>query len=609
MAAFLTTCLLFFLATTESSGSFLDVGEVNGRLGRRLRFRDSPLSQFSGTAKLMKKEFDRTGRINQTDDEVRYLTLGGPSTYGRGLDNEKRTSEAYPYLLSSVATAANQDRVHNVAQPQYETGGLTFVSLCTQSFVEGKGTNAQQQQQQTRKLDDSPSFWPSSSPTVYDVITLEYAPDATNDAAMAAYKSSMKLLTRRLRKRYPFATIIVVQLWSPLDLVYYDPVANRVVSFADWKRHEKHQLRHQQQQKGDDSSLTTEQKQRLLIEAMKKQVWTFRDLSPAEQLQSNELETTMAKEKGTIYQMAKPRNVNDSLDVVTDWFLEEEIEITNGDEQSSSSSSSSLRYTLSRRGHAKVAEGIREILELPGVAPTGRPPSASAAYHRREPAHSTLLGSWGSGDACRLWFETGKEDLPDSHEYSKGLQSKEFHPGQYALEVVSPGGGSLTVRNPFDEDRIVYLTYLTTSARAAANKVYPKTKVSMVKQQTQTQMQQQPQQQMQTRGGSGPGQSTSTTLVLDPSHDDNSDVTHRTRTTAVGLVEARSAGVLEFIPLEQYTVHNFRIVGVSFLTKEKKKEHDVSFEFATSPRRIMIEGSDDKITDIDIDFDIEDKNQ
>jgi len=554
MAAFLTTCLLFFLATKESSGSFLDVDEFNLRLRRRLRLRGVPVNRFSRTEKPMENGYN--GTINQVD-ALRYLTLGGPSTYGRGLDDEKRTLQAYPYLLSRMV-ATNQDHVRNVAQPQYETGGLTFVSLCTESFVEGRSTK-----EEAKKLDSA--FRPSST-TAYDVITLEYAPDASNDASMAAYKSSMKLLTRRLRKRYPFATIIVVQLWSPLDLVYYNPGDNRVISFAEWKRFEKEKMDHRYRQ----NDFSKEQEQLLLLEAMKKHDWTFRDLSPVEQLQSTDVETMLSIEKGTIYKMPKPTNINDSLNVITDWFLEEEIK--NGDKKSSP-----LRYTLSRTGHAKVAEGIRGILESPSVAPTGRRPSGA---YITEPTDSLLLGSWGSGDACRLWYETGKTDLPEAQEHSKGLKSTEFQPGQYALEVVSPDGGTLTVRNPFDEDRIVYLTYLTTSTRAAANKVYPKTKVSMVE--------------PQKLAGSS-------TLVLDPSHDDSSDGLHRTRTTAVGLVGARSTGVLEFTPLEQYTVHNFRIVGVSFLTKEKTA-HDVSLEFATSPRRILIDGSDDKISDF------EDKN-
>jgi len=583
IAALLTACLLLFHVANDADGLVIDVDEIKPELGRRLRSRKSPRNRLGRTAiNPIKSGID--DNIKRIDDDLRYLAFGGPSTYGRGLDGEKRTSEAYPYLLSSAVATTSPELVRNVAQPHYETGGLTFASLCTQSVVVGKRTNNRLPKKDFELVinedPDSPSW--SSSSIAYDVITLEYAPDTTNTAAaLAAYKSSFKLLTRRLRKRYPLASITIVELWSPLDLVSYDPVANRTVSFLEWRSDEK-----QKEHKGKHL-LKNKKEQPLSVDTIKKLVWTFRDLSPAEQEHIYELENTMATEEGTISRMPRPKNINDSLDIITDWFIEEEIENEND-------ASSSLHYTLSQRGHAQVAKGIRDILELSAAAritrrrPPARTRSHPSAAHLTLPTSSQLLvGSWGSGDSCQLWYETGRDDLPDPHDYTEGLKAKEFHPGRYALEVVSPNGGNLTVHNPFDEDRIVYLTYLTTSARAAANKVYPKTKVSVVKEQNQA--------------------SSSSTIVLDPSHDNNSDLMQRTRTTAVGLVEARTTGMLELSPLEAHTIHHFRILGVSFLTNEKMS-HDVPFEFAMSPRGLLIEGSDDKIADID-DFDIEDEHQ
>jgi hypothetical protein len=57
--------------------------------------------------------------------------------------------------------------------------------------------------------------------------------------------------------------------------------------------------------------------------------------------------------------------------------------------------------------------------------------------------------------------------------------------------------------------------------------------------------------------------------VLDPSHDDNTDTTHRARTTAIGVIPAGATVPVQFTPLEEFTSNNFRIVGVSFLAKEK----------------------------------------
>ncbi|VEU40701.1 unnamed protein product [Pseudo-nitzschia multistriata] len=565
MAALLTICLLLSLLADNTDGAGPEMDDMNLGLGRRLRFRNPSTSRLWRITEPMKNDFDENAP--ELVGGLRYLTLGGPSTFGRGL-GEKRTSEAYPYLLSSEGTIG-QERVRNVAQSQYETGDLAFASLCTQSLVEGESARERAKEGSSLESEidshlDSSSW--SSSSVAYDVITLEYTKDGTSDVASAAYTSSMNLLTRRLRKRYPLSTIVVVQLWSPLDLVYYDPVANRNVSFAEW-RNRKEQNNQQYQ---DKNRLKMKKQKKLSVEAMKEHVWTFRDLSPAEQQRSNDLENMVVIEEGEIYRMSRPRNINDSLDIIMDWFLEEEIKAEDED-----NTSLSLHYTLSRRGHSVVAAGLRDVLALSAVPRTRQ--NDSGAFQVQS-APRQYLGSWGSGDSCQLWYRTGKDRIPDSLEYSIGLKSEEFYPKQYALEVVSSKGGTLTVYNHFDEDRIVYLTYLTTSARAAANKVYPKTKVSMVKE---------------------PMQTGHTTIVLDPAHDDNSDVMHRTRTSAVGLVKARSKGILEFTPLEEYTVHHFRIVGISFLTKEKTP-HDVPFEFAISPRKLLISKSDDAIANEDM---------
>jgi len=165
----------------------------------------------------------------------------------------------------------------------------------------------------------------------------------------------------------------------------------------------------------------------------------------------------------------------------------------------------------------------------------------------------------------------------DIDEYSKGLKLNQFQPGRYALEVVTSqnqggsgsgsGGGTIRVYNPFDKDRLVYLSYMTTSAIAAANKVYPKIKVRIIEQRKKQEglaegptMRSSQQQRLLLSS-----LSMSSSVILDPSHDDNNDDKHRIRTTAVGFVPAQSMGIIEFTPLEEYTVQNFSIVSVSFL--------------------------------------------
>merc|ERR1712238_557024 len=122
----------------------------------------------------------------------------------------------------------------------------------------------------------------------------------------------------------------------------------------------------------------------------------------------------------------------------------------------------------------------------------------------------------------------------DIDEYSRGLKLNQFQPGQYALEVVTSherggggngsGSGTIRVDNPSNKDRLVYLSYMTTSAIAAANKVYPKIKVRIIEQRKQqeglaqgptTRSSQQQQQQLLLSS-----LSMSSSVILDPSHDD-----------------------------------------------------------------------------------------
>ncbi|OEU07840.1 hypothetical protein FRACYDRAFT_250464 [Fragilariopsis cylindrus CCMP1102] len=599
---------------------------------------------------------------NENNDETIYfLTFGGPPTWGRETDDVGNEA-AYPYLLSSSSSSSSY--VRNVVQSQYENGGSgpTFASLCTQSIIEeqddddGNGNDSNNNKKNYNKYKKTKTASRSStlignrhdndanddlsssnnSDIVFDVITLEYYEYETtvstttkvadtNDANANVFSSSMQLLAKRLRLRYPFATIIYIKLWTPLDLIYYDPISNRTISFTEWR------MSYQQNQQQNQNQKQT------LIEAMKEHTWTFRrDLlstndnyeqqQKRQQQENSDLKTTMDTVDGIIYEMFRPTDINDSLEIIQDWFYEEEEENeeeetidSNGD---SDDNNKSLRYTLSREGHAIIAKDLRGILNDPtairkrknnyyssssssssptlSTALTSPPPSSSKQQQQQ------LLGSWGSGDSCQIWYDTGKNSLPDHHfEYSKGLKLIEFHPNRYALEVQDGGGGDATLRvyNPFDEDRMVYISYMTTSATAAANKVYPKTKVRI--QQQQQQQQQQEKQKPVLEGSTSKMRlasssllsSSSNTIILDPSHDDNNDNKHRMRTTAIGFVSANSTGILDFTPLEEYTVYNFRLVGVSFLVVQEKKKkvmthnNNVPSEFAISPRRLSVKSA------------------
>jgi hypothetical protein len=174
------------------------------------------------------------------------------------------------------------------------------------------------------------------------------------------------------------------------------------------------------------------------------------------------------------------------------------------------------------------------------------------------------LGSWGSGDSCQLWYETG-QGLPDF----RGLNFKSFSQSEnkYALEVPLKGG-SLSIKNPFDTNRMVYLTYMTTSVVPShPHKIYPRTKVQL---------------------------NHKNSVLLDPTHEDNDDDNaedddrhHVTRTTAIGSIRPNGITELRLDPMEQ-TLAPFRIVGVSLLailatTTTTGTHNKIATEFQLSP--------------------------
>ncbi|KAL3912885.1 MAG: hypothetical protein SGARI_000929 [Bacillariaceae sp.] len=332
---------------------------------------------------------------------------------------------------------------------------------------------------------------------LYDVITLEYE---------SIDQASLTLLAQRLRARFPRAVLIFVKLWSPLDLFYIEntPAGTKepnvgTVLWSDTKS---------------------------MVSAMKQHTWILQEDH------DERVEQIMSLMNGSVYHMAVPSGINDYLDILPEWFLERH--------GSGSTAHTSLRYDLSSSAHSMIAKGVEELVQEKITEEVEQSSSSPL---------QPLFGTWGSGDSCHLWFESGN-GLSEQH-YSRGLQYKEFS-NRYALEVAAPSGGSLQVENPFAEDRMVYLTYMTTSANASSKKVYPRTKLRL-------------------DGGDA--------IVLDPSHDDNRDTSHRTRTSAVGMVRAGATAQLEFTPLEEYTLNKFRIVGLSFLAKEKVT-HQIPSEFA-----------------------------
>ena len=447
--------------------------------------------------------------------ELRFLSFGGPLTYGRGLDERKRSSQAYPYLLSSP------DNVHNVAQFSYGSTSPTMASLCTQSIVENTGKS-----------------FPKNASIEYNVITLEYS-FATVDITEETYISSMELLMQRLHQRYPLSEIILVKIWTPSDLVVIDKVSKQKTPFEEWKRNRKHQHNDEQVE------------------------WSVREQSQSESVVEDKLKAILRSVGGSIANLPLPETLNETL--VDNWFLEEPEK---ADMVTNIGPPSLVRYTLSPIGHATLAHSIQHALKKNHNVRSSKITQFSSSMER--------LYSWGSGDSCQFWYHTG---LQNPRSYSGGMTPNEIDHGSYILEVKASKGGKLQVHNPFDTDKFVYLTYLTASEMATSNKVYPKTKVKMVLIQPPAMAQ-----------NDRLPRSASTSVLLDPSHGILGQHQHHfTRTSVVGLLPALQTGTLEFTALEEYTIHPFRILGVSIL-HEINNNKRFPFEFSMfSPQQLSVD--------------------
>jgi hypothetical protein len=490
-------------------------------------------------------------RRPQSDKDIRYLTIGSSTTWGYGLEeydamvlkedpndgvdtaydttllrprgsssgktrNSYGHRQAYPYLLSQW--------VHNAAS---RVGGSELAALCTQSIVGDKN--------------------------IYDVIVLEFSSSSSNS------NNGLALLAERIRQRFPSATIILVQLWSPSQFVTTTvPVTDNdnatsrsLISWNTWRStHDNIAL--------DSSTLES---------ALQDYQWQFQD----DAQQDSVLQTVAESVHGHIVRLPRNDNAQLALATANKWFFEIQHDRTNIDNQKSSGEARErlprdYEYALSPRGHKVLAEQIMQVVHGQDIL---RVDSLQQQQQRN------IVGTWGSGDQCQLWYETGNGT---PRRYSKLLLRKfsTSRNDKYALEVPTTGnGGSLTISNPFDDERTVYLTYMTTLSAMSNgpsnnnnnnnnnnNKAYyPRTQVLL---------------------------NGIPSVVLDPNHDhdhDHPNEHHVTRTTAIGFVPAHSHD--NIIALTSFgtekALASFRIVGVSLFPTEEKRRHKIATEYALSP--------------------------
>jgi len=303
--------------------------------------------------------------------------------------------------------------------------------------------------------------------SIYDVIIVEY------DRRSPEYAMQ---LARRLRGRFPDATIIYTRMWNLMD-VYMSKDGRPEGQLRQW-------ISKSGFPKGTPEALDFVLKQGL--------EFSFDRRMPAR--------------IKALQEIADQNNI-----ILYKWDLEGNAQelVTNH-----YSYFADLVH-LNEEGHRYVANGIRNILE------------------ETKAERSNHVGTWGDGDHCASWIETGEVTNKFKTSGSNVIKF-DSEKEKYALELDRIK--TVAIENTFPKPRKLFITYMATHP----DRIYPKIKMC----------------------------SREDCVVVDPIAADHSYPVHVQETKYVGMVKpGRNMFVLK--PLEE-TKENFRMVGFAITNDEFK---------------------------------------
>jgi len=320
-----------------------------------------------------------TDNAKTTIEDLRFLSFGATNAITNGSPDWK---SSYPYLLSSDP--------EKILLPTIGSVGPKYPSICTQSLIaERAGPGGNQE---------------------FDVIVLDYHMRAID---------GLYELTKRLRFRYPNAIIILLRLWRPVHIVWYQdnaPVGN-LKDWADSKNLEFGSAQfHNNLRDADVRWQTYNEKDKVF----------------------NQIQKDLDAEVFSMPQSSDPK--------IALWRYKQ---LFNKDFNH-----------LSKAGHDFIHAGIDSILE-----------SKFRDFHL-----NTVVGTWGDGDECHSWFSSGRVHL----ERSRNTMVETFKTDnvQFALSTGTNdvgGSGWVVVNNRFDGPRNLILSYMVSGPPS----MYPKTKIEI----------------------------------------------------------------------------------------------------------------------------------
>lgn len=310
----------------------------------------------------------------------------------------------------------------------------------------------------------------------FDVFILDYwlkAPEGLDE------------LASRLRERFPQAIMVFSKLWSP-NTARRQPFqgSSDEMNIYEWKTS-------LGIQKGDYEST----KRALLADDG---YWYFPNYVNAD----TTFDETVESVGGVKFEFPKKPTAKETIIDYLGYFDE------------------TYHNHVSSLGHEVIARIMKEIIQIqyrivPNLGVT-----------------DNVVGTWGAGDSCHLWYTTGGCKF----DHSPNWEMIEFDKdrGKYALHVDDEGW--IDVKNEFDNDRTLYLSFLSTDENW-----YPMTNVSF-------------------EGANG-----FISMELNPATGQDKRHAHITKTIPVGKIPPGTTRIV-LKPLEQAFLP-FRLLGAS-LTNE-----------------------------------------
>lgn len=301
----------------------------------------------------------------------------------------------------------------NVKNLALRACGPNYPSVCTQSMV--------------------------GNEDIYDVVVLEY---------MTGSQDGLYPLARRVRQRFPNAVIIFICLWYPLMLYYEDegskvPIQKWMTShlgLSDYKSKIDEQIIPKLKSSELPWKLDTgfiEKKIKYASE-IAREVSGYVFFGPNEWIEFDQISQE--------YNFKSQNVINDLLLPHYKLFNEDWLH-------------------LSKEGHQLVSQRIHSLLQK--IIPND---SKSNNVDSRN-----ILGTWGKGDACYSWYETGIDILKHSDDVKMENFQRSAN-AKYALNFPIDSSSTLLIPNPFSESRELIISYMATGPET---RIYPITEIQL----------------------------------------------------------------------------------------------------------------------------------